>query len=102
MFFLALSTFHTNTLARHTKPGGWVEFKDWDFTIVSSDDSIPKDGYFSKYHNLLYEALDKIGRSYKPGPNLKKWAEDAGYINVTEHVYPVPFGRWPKDKKLVR
>jgi SAM-dependent methyltransferase len=86
----------------HTKLGGWVEFKDWDLTIVSTDNSLPKDGYIYKYHKLLYDALDTIGRSYTPGPNLKKWAEDAGYTNVTAHVYPMPIGMWPRDKKLVR
>ncbi|PMD30003.1 S-adenosyl-L-methionine-dependent methyltransferase [Hyaloscypha variabilis F] len=85
---------------KHTKPGGWVEFKDWDFILVSNDNSLPKDGYIYKYHQLLFSALDKIGRPCNPGPNLKKWVEDAGYKNVTERVYPVPIGRWPKDKEL--
>jgi len=101
-FPLVFSPFQTNTPTRHTKPGGWVEFKDWDFILVSNDNSLPKDGYIYKYHQLLFSALDKIGRPCNPGPNLKKWVEDAGYKNVTERVYPVPIGRWPKDKKLVR
>ena len=53
------------------------------------------------HHELLYEALDIIKRSYKPGPSLKKWAEEAGYVNITEDILPVPMGLWPKDKKLV-
>jgi hypothetical protein len=86
---------------RHTKPGGWVEFKDWNLKIVSSDDSLPKDSAIYNYHKLLYDALDKIGRSYAPGPELKQWAEEAGYVNVTEEVLPVPIGLWPKEKRLV-
>jgi hypothetical protein len=70
-------------------------------TLISSDDSVPHDSYTYKYHQLLYEALDIIKRSYKPGPSLKKWAEEAGYENVTEEILPVPMGLWPKDKKLV-
>jgi hypothetical protein len=93
--------FHINHLIRHTKPGGWVEFKDWDLSIVSSDNSFPKDSYIYEYHHLLYNALNKIGRTYAPGPNLKKWAEEAGYINVTTQVLPVPIGLWPKEKRLV-
>ena len=91
----------TNPLQSRTKPGGWAEFKDWDLTLVSSDDSVPHDSYTYKYHELLYEALDIIKRSYKPGPSLKKWAEEAGYVNITEEILPVPMGLWPKDKKLV-
>ena len=88
-------------LNRHTKPGGWVEFKDWDFNIVSSDNSVPKYSYFYKYHQLLYDGCDQMKRSYTPGPELKVWAEQAGYVNVTEKVVPVPIGTWPKDKSQV-
>jgi hypothetical protein len=90
-----------NQCFARTKPGGWTEFKDWDMTLVSSDDSIPHDSYTLRYHQLLYDAFDIIKRTYKPGPSLRKWAEDAGYVNVTEQVLPVPIGLWPKDKKLV-
>lgn len=41
-------------------------------------------------------------RSYAPGPNLKKWAKEAGYVNVTEEIVPLPIGIWPRDKRLVR
>jgi hypothetical protein len=41
-------------------------------------------------------------RTYAPGPELKKWAEEAGYVNVTEEIIPLPIGLWPKDKRLVR
>jgi hypothetical protein len=41
-------------------------------------------------------------RSYAPGPELKKWAEEAGYVNLTEDIIPLPIGLWPRDKRLVR
>ena len=40
-------------------------------------------------------------RSYTPGPELKVWAKQAGYVNITEKVVPVPIGTWPKDKSQV-
>jgi len=40
-------------------------------------------------------------REYAPGPELKKWAEEAGYINVREEIIPLPIGIWPRDKRLV-
>ena len=86
---------------RHTKPGGWVEFKDWDPTILSFDNTLPKDSYIYKYHQFLYESLDKMGRIYAPGPKLKKWVEEAGFINVTAKVVPIPLGLWPKEKTMV-
>jgi len=42
-----------------------------------------------------------MGQEPCPGPKLKKWAEDAGFVNVQEHVFKIPMGPWPKDPKLV-
>ena len=85
----------------HTKPGGWCEFKDFDLDIISSDGSLPADSYLMKYHSLVFEALDKIGRDHAPGPKLKDWVASAGYKNIHEDVLAIPIGVWPKEKKYV-
>jgi hypothetical protein len=54
------------------------------------------------YHKLFKDALEPMHRSDAPGPELKKWAEEAGYVNVTETIVPLPIGLWPRDKRLVR
>lgn len=89
-------------MSRHTKPGGWCEFKDWDLNITSADGTLPKDSYIAQYHNLIYEALDKIQRNYAPGPRLKEWVGKAGFVGVTEEVLSVPIGMWPKERRFVR
>lgn len=86
---------------QHTKPGGWCEFKDFNLDITSSDDSLPKDSNILKYHLLLVEAINKVGRTHCPGPKLKGWVTAAGYENVHEEVVGVPIGTWPKEKKFV-
>lgn len=55
-----------------------------------------------QWDSLVIEACDKIGRTCSPGPGLKQWMIDAGFQNVYHKVFKVPFGPWPKDKKLVR
>ncbi|PMD56022.1 uncharacterized protein K444DRAFT_633123 [Hyaloscypha bicolor E] len=55
-----------------------VEFKDCDHHIASSDNSLSKDSYIYQYHKLLKDAIDTMHPSYAPGPELKKWAEEAG------------------------
>jgi hypothetical protein len=45
--------------------------------------------------------IASMNREFAPGPGLKKWAEDAGYVNVTEIIIPLPIGTWPMDKKMV-
>jgi hypothetical protein len=69
---------------------------------VSSDNSLSKDSALFLYHKLLKDAIGTLQREYAPGPELKKWAEEAGYVNVTENIVPLPIGVWPRDKKLVR
>ncbi|KAN0122948.1 S-adenosyl-L-methionine-dependent methyltransferase [Hyaloscypha variabilis] len=87
-----------NQVYTHLKPGGWCEFKDWDFTLHSVDNSLPPDSHLIKHHQLLYQALGKIGLDWDTGRNLKRWVEEAGFENVEEQVLVVPIGTWPKDK----
>lgn len=51
--------------------------------------------------DLVCQAATSIGQNGYPGPKLKKWAEDAGFVNIKEHVFKVPHGTWPKDPRLV-
>jgi hypothetical protein len=96
------SPIYIDAQHRHLKPGGWCEFKDWDFTLHSVDNSLPPDSHLIKHHQLLYQALGKIGLDWDTGRNLKRWVEDAGFENVEEQVLVVPIGTWPKDKHYVR
>jgi hypothetical protein len=90
-----------NVSTRHLKPGGWCEFKDWDFNFHSTDNSLPPDSNILKYHQLLFKASDIMHRDWKPGAHLKKWVKEAGFENIEEQVLVVPIGTWPKDKHYV-
>jgi hypothetical protein len=83
------------------KPGGWVEFQDYDTACVSQDNTIPKDYKVAEMLSLLRGACDSIGRLLDPGPRLKGWVETAGFENITQRIIPLPVGIWPKDKKMV-
>lgn len=89
-------------MLRHIKPGGWCEFKDWDVTPVSPDNSLPENSEMVKFIDLIISACSKIGREPRPGHQVKKWLEDAGFVNVKEVVKFVPIGLWPKDAKQVQ
>ena len=97
-----LTCLLTTLSIRHTKPGGWVEFQDWDIQYRTNDNSLSKDSALWKWDNYIIDACQKIGRTARPGPELKKWVTDAGFENVHHKVFVLPFGPWPKDKKLVR
>ncbi|EFR01251.1 hypothetical protein MGYG_04255 [Nannizzia gypsea CBS 118893] len=82
-----------------TKPGGWVEFQDWDGTIRSDDDTLKGTDLF-KLQETVKEAFIEIGINSNPGAECGSWLKDAGFINITTQKYKVPLGTWPKDKHL--
>ncbi|PGH35653.1 hypothetical protein GX50_01501 [[Emmonsia] crescens] len=81
-------------------PGGWVEFCDYDFRYRADDGSLTPDLAMIQNQYLVMESSQRLGREPCPGPKLKQWVEDSGFINVTERCYPLPIGVWAKDKKL--
>lgn len=44
-------------------------------------------------------AAEKRGRSLRLAPNLQAFQSSAGLNNVTESIYNIPIGTWPKDNK---
>lgn len=50
---------------------------------------------------MVAGAATIIGQDGYPGAKLKKWAEDAGFVDIKEHVFKIPQGPWPKDPRLV-
>jgi hypothetical protein len=85
-----------------TKPGGWVEFQDFDTNGYSDDGSLTEDHEFRKWTRQLSDTFRNLGREPSPGPNLKTWVEDAGFVNITHRRLKTPIGLWPRDPRLVR
>jgi len=45
---------------------------------------------------LAVEASDKSGRTLDVAGKVGGWMKRAGFINVTEKPFKVPYGPWPK------
>jgi hypothetical protein len=45
------------------------------------------------------EIGQKTGITFDVAPNMKKWMEEAGFVNVAEKIISVAVGKWPKAKK---
>lgn len=83
------------------KPGGWVEFQDWDSKMLSADGTL--DGTtMNEYFERIIPAFSKAGYDIRHGRNIEGWVKEAGFINVAVKKHLVPLGTWPKDKKQVR
>ncbi|KAL1991242.1 hypothetical protein VTN49DRAFT_5746 [Thermomyces lanuginosus] len=84
---------------RSVKPGGWVEFQDWDGYPYSEDGSYDGTG-LQKYYNEVYGAFGKAGYEVRPGPKLEGWFKDAGFVNIQVKKFQIPHGVWAKDRHL--
>ncbi|KAL1617778.1 hypothetical protein SLS56_010842 [Neofusicoccum ribis] len=86
-----------------TGTGIWAidaEFQDWNIVPTSDDGTATEDNKIIQLQKLVVEATRKIGKEPIPGPQLKGWMEEAGYVDVTERIFKMPLGTWPKDKNL--
>ncbi|KAL1995095.1 hypothetical protein VTN49DRAFT_1282 [Thermomyces lanuginosus] len=84
---------------RSVKPGGWVEFQDWDGYPHSEDGSVNGTA-FLQYYNEVLGAFEEAGYEPRPGPKLGQWFKDAGFVNIHVEKFVIPYGVWPKDKHL--
>ncbi|KAI5780130.1 S-adenosyl-L-methionine-dependent methyltransferase [Geopyxis carbonaria] len=87
-----------------TRPGGWVEVVELQTDGVhSDDDTIPHTnpavlGVFK----LAHAALQKAGIEAPDGATLRRYAQEAGFVDVQLIALKQPFGPWPQDPQLKR
>lgn len=79
------------------KPGGWFEQADPHVYLVSNYDTLPPDHVYHRWGPLAVEGGRKAGLDFDTAPRIKRWMEEAGFVNVTEIIQPWPIGGWPKD-----
>jgi hypothetical protein len=89
-----------NTKRRHTRPGGRVEFQDFDLLYYSQDGTLAEDTNLYKWDRLWLEAAGKLGREGRPGVKLQEWVKDAGFTNIEHRKFPAPIGIWPKAPEM--
>ncbi|TVY27816.1 Secondary metabolism regulator LAE1 [Lachnellula hyalina] len=83
-----------------TKPGGWVEFQDFDMQFYSTDGTFVPGSPPNVWTDEVIAAIKVFGREPEPGPKLEQWVRDAGFENVNHRLIPIPVGMWPKDKRM--
>ncbi|OCK77679.1 S-adenosyl-L-methionine-dependent methyltransferase [Lepidopterella palustris CBS 459.81] len=85
---------------KFTKPGGWVEFQDFDMIFYTANGEFTRGCALDRWTRGVIEGIQKFGLEPEPGPKLEGWVKDAGFENVHHRLLPIPVGQWPKDKKL--
>jgi SAM-dependent methyltransferase len=81
------------------KPGGWLEIKEVALPVVCNDDTLEGTSLV-KWNDEIMNAAAMIGTSLDKPWHYRQWMEEAGFVNVKEHVIPLPINQWPKDRKL--
>ena len=72
------------------QPGGWLEFCEFEVWVhCQNDTEVPQ--LIHKWQTGLTEAGERIGRTFDVAPNLKRWMEEAGFVEITENIIKVYF-----------
>jgi hypothetical protein len=85
---------------RCIKPGGWYEQQEMVHFPMCIDGTQPPDSPIANYWQKIIDGLANLGIDFLGTTTLKGRLEAAGFINVTEKIYNVPLGTWPKNKVL--
>lgn len=82
------------------KPGGWLEVADATVGVFCDDETIERAPNLLEWRDRLIEASYKFGKPMGVAKHYKDWLTEAGFTNVQEDIYKVPYSPWPKDPKM--
>jgi metalloendopeptidase OMA1, mitochondrial len=66
-------------------------------TVFCDDDSLKSDNVFHEWSMLHDEAFMKLRRPLRIANKLKRWYQEAGFVDVHEEVFKLPINSWPRD-----
>ncbi|CAM1504356.1 Fc.00g019470.m01.CDS01 [Cosmosporella sp. VM-42] len=88
------------TAYSHTKNGGWVEFQEFDPSILCDDGTMKDDDPVWMFSELCTQGIRRYGCVGFGKQNLRKSLQRAGFRRVQYVVKKVPISTWPRDKKM--
>ncbi|OTA91344.1 hypothetical protein M434DRAFT_76412 [Hypoxylon sp. CO27-5] len=90
------------TSYEHLKPGGWMELQEIHHFPMSNNNSLTADHPVAQYWKYVDEGLENLGVNFKFSDEgrIAALMRQCGYINVSERVFHIPIGTWPRNKTL--
>ncbi|BDD58241.1 hypothetical protein MAP00_003532 [Monascus purpureus] len=85
---------------QHLKPGGYFEIEGSSSHLSSDDGTHEKAEYNQLWFKEGRNSAKSFGKLADNAPTWKAKLEKAGFVDVKEFVFKLPFGPWPKDPKL--
>lgn len=85
----------------HLQPGGWMESQELYPSVLCDDGTMDKSTHaFHQYWQKLDEAAMIMGKPLRIANKLKRWYEEAGFVDVHEEVFKIPINSWPRDPQF--
>ncbi|KAM5349751.1 hypothetical protein ACJ41O_006256 [Fusarium nematophilum] len=82
------------------RPGGWMECQELMALLECDDDSVTEDNPFKQWCDDIVDASIVAERPLAFAASMKRWFEEAGFVDVSEKVYKIPINGWPKNRSL--
>jgi len=81
-------------------PGGWMESQELYSKVYCDDGTMPPDYPLLEWTENEDAAAMRLGRPLRIANKLKKWYEQAGFVDVHEEVFAIPVNSWPRDERM--
>lgn len=88
-----------NRSFKYLEPGGYMESQEYYSTLFCDDGTMSPDWKLLEWNRYLDDAAMTFGRPLRIANKLKRWYEEAGFVDVEEKVFKVPLNAWPEDKR---
>ncbi|KAK5138956.1 hypothetical protein LTR04_004035, partial [Oleoguttula sp. CCFEE 6159] len=80
------------------KPGGYIEMAELDLN-PTSDPEAPDAEKIFEWFKMQDAAIARAGFDMRVAHKFRSMVLDAGFQDVEEHVFEVPWGTWPSEKR---
>jgi hypothetical protein len=82
------------------KAGGWMESQEIYSTVYCDDHTMPPTYPLLHWTSQIDDAAMGLGKPLRIANKLKKWYEQAGFVEVREEIFAIPVSSWPKDERM--
>lgn len=84
---------------RTLKPGGYIELSELEVTPTATNPTGLQPVTIYRWLELYDQALKKRGFEFRIATSFKDLLTNAGFVDVVETRFEVPWGPWPEDRR---
>jgi hypothetical protein len=74
---------------QNLNPGGWPEMQECQTWLFSDDDTMENASWVKEWCVKTDEASIRFGKRTRSAQDIKKWMEDASFVDVHKEIYKV-------------